>query len=92
MLESALGHAGAHRLQISIDTIDGFNVCRIDVPASSRAIWATLKGNRQLFQRRNNSTRAVPADEVEDFIAERFPAHDIYVEGSVSESGSNTQS
>ena len=72
MLENALGHAGAHRVRIAIDLVESTPVCRVDVPASSRPIWAEMKGQRQLFERRNNSTRAVPADEVEAYILERF--------------------
>lgn len=73
MLENALGHAGAHRVQVRIDVIEGVEVCRVDVPASSKPIWTTFKGRESvLFERRNNSTREVPADEVEQFLAERF--------------------
>ena len=73
MLETTLGHAGAHRVQIRIDAVGGVDVCRVDVPASSRPIWTRFKKkDRVLFERRNNSTREVPADEVEGFIRERF--------------------
>jgi type I restriction enzyme, R subunit len=72
MLESALGHAGAHRVNIRIDVVNGRQVCRVDVPASSRPIWAKTKSGMVLYERRNNSTRAVPPSEVETFIAERF--------------------
>src|SRR5262249_39419118 len=65
MLESALGHAGAHRVDIRIDVINGQDVCRIDVPASSRPVWVKTTDNELvLYERRNNSTRAIPADEV----------------------------
>ena len=73
MLENTLGHTGAHRVQIRIDLINGIEVCRLDVPASSRPIWTRLKKqDAVLFVRRNNSTRQVPADEVDQFLAERF--------------------
>lgn len=80
MLQHTLGHAGAHRVQIRIDAIDGVEVCRLDVPASSRPIWASFKKKEAvLFERRNNSTRQVPPDEVEQFMIDRFrstdPAH-----------------
>ena len=35
LFENNLGHAGANRLTIRIDQIDGHDICRIDVPASS---------------------------------------------------------
>ena len=73
LFETNLGHAGANRLDIRIDRVNDRDVCRIDVPASSRPIWVTNKhGARTLYQRRNNSTRAVPADRVDAFITERF--------------------
>ena len=73
LFETNLGHAGANRLDIRIDSINGHDICRIDIPASSRPIWAkNPKSADTLHQRRNNSTRAVPADEVETFLAERF--------------------
>ena len=73
LFEHNLGHAGANRLDVRIDRVKHRDVCRIDVPASSRPIWVTNKdGARTLYQRRNNSTRAVPAAEVNSFITERF--------------------
>ncbi|MCA1606422.1 MAG: hypothetical protein LC775_13355, partial [Acidobacteria bacterium] len=71
--ENTLGHTGAHRVQIRIDVINGIEVCRLDVPASSKPIWTRFKKqDAVLFVRRNNSTRQVPADEVDQFLAERF--------------------
>ena len=73
MLENTLGHNGAHRVQIRIDVINGIEVCRLDVPASSKPIWTRFKKqDAVLFVRRNNSTRQVPADEVDQFLTERF--------------------
>ena len=73
LFENHLGHPGANRLTIRIDQVNGQDVCRIDVPASSRPIWVKTKnGPNTLYQRRNNSTRPVPSTEVEPFIAERF--------------------
>ena len=73
LFEHNLGHAGAHRLTIRIDQIDHRDICRIDVPASSRPIWVKSKdGSDILYQRRNNSTRQVPPTEIELFITERF--------------------
>jgi len=72
LLENHLGHAGAHRVQARIDVVDGHDVCRLDVPASSRPIWTTKDNEPVLYERRNNSTRAVPTDDVDSFIANRF--------------------
>ena len=73
LFESHLDHAGANRLDIRIDRINNHDICRIDIPASSRPIWVkNKKGTNALYQRRNNSTRQVPADEIKTFIIERF--------------------
>ena len=73
LFENNLGHAGANRLNIRIDRINSHDICRIDIPASSRPIWTkTKKDADTLYQRRNNSTRQVPAHETETFITERF--------------------
>ena len=73
LFENNLGHTGANRLDIRIDRINNHDICRIDIPASSRPIWTkNNKGTNTLYQRRNNSTREVPANEVEAFITERF--------------------
>ena len=73
LFEHNLGHAGAHRLTIRIDQVAYKDVCRIDVPASSRPIWVKSKDRSEiLYQRRNNSTRQIPPTEVVHFITERF--------------------
>ena len=73
LFENNLGHAGANRLDIRIDRVNRQDVCRVNVPASSRPIWVKNKnGTHTLYQRRNNSTREVPDHQVEAFIAERF--------------------
>ena len=72
MSHVTLTDRGAHRVQIRVEVIAGRDVCRLDVPASSRPIWAKGKDGDVLYERRNNSTRVVSAAEVDNFIAERF--------------------
>ena len=43
LFENNLGHAGANRLDIRIDQVNSHNICRIDIPASSRPIWVKNK-------------------------------------------------
>jgi predicted HTH transcriptional regulator len=79
LFDNHLGKAGASRVQIRIEEIDSHEICRIDVPASSRPIWVQGKaGDEVLYTRRSNSTRALAADEASEYISERFP------EGGVS--------
>lgn len=65
-------HCRGRPLELSeprIEVIDSVEVCRLDVPASSKPIWTTFKKKDAiLFERRNNSTRAVPTAEVDQFI------------------------
>ena len=73
LFENSIGNAGASRLRVRIDQVDGYDICRIDVPSSSRPIWVKNRsGDDILYQRRNNSTRPVPPAEVDAFIAQRF--------------------
>ncbi|WP_419914041.1 HsdR family type I site-specific deoxyribonuclease [Candidatus Poriferisodalis sp.] len=73
LFDNRLGHAGANRLTVRMDRVAGHDICRIDVPASSRPIWVkNPKGSATLYQRRNNSTRAIPADEIDAFLTDRF--------------------
>ena len=73
LFENRLGHAGASRLSIRMEQVNGHDICRIDIPASSRPIWVkNPKVADTLYQRRNNSTRAIPADEIEAFLKDRF--------------------
>jgi hypothetical protein len=52
-------------------------ICRVDVPSSSRPMWAkTSKHARVFFRRRNNSTVAFAADEqqaLDEYISDRWP-------------------
>ena len=73
LFKNRLGHAGASRVQIRVERISGYDICRIDIPASSRPIWVKdTSGADILYQRHNNSTRQVPRSEVDDFITHRF--------------------
>ena len=76
MFDNQFGFVAAEKLQIKTANIDGHDVCRVDVPASSTPVWSSYKGEQQLFVRRNNSTRAVPAKDVDHFIRERFGTDD----------------
>ena len=73
LFDNSLGHAGASRLLIRMDQVDSHDVCRIDIPASSRPIWVkNPNGTDTLYQRRNDSTRAVPTAELDTFLTDRF--------------------
>ena len=72
MLENRFGFSFAQNMRINAFVVDGHDVCRVDVPAASEPLWSNFKGTDKLFVRRNNSTRAVPDDHVDQFVVTRF--------------------
>jgi type I restriction enzyme, R subunit len=69
-LINALGHAPVARTRSRITTYGGREICRVDVARHTEPVWAkTSKEPRIFFARFNNSTRAVPDDEVSAYIA-----------------------
>jgi type I restriction enzyme R subunit len=66
----ALGHAPVARIRARISTYMDKEVCRVDVARHTEPVWAkTSKDLRVFFARFNNSSRAVPDDEVDAYIA-----------------------
>ena len=71
-LIGALGHTPVTRTRARIDTFGGREICRVDVAPSASPVWSkTSKAERMFFVRMNNSTRALPDDEVEQYWASR---------------------
>jgi hypothetical protein len=51
-------------------TYDGREICRVDVAKNAGPVWAkTSKAAGIFFARLDNSTRAVPDDDIEAYIA-----------------------
>ena len=51
----------------------GSDICRLDVAPSSQPVWAkTSKEPRVFFVRMNNSSRAMPEDELDAYISDRW--------------------
>lgn len=74
MLIHAMGESAAMRTRIRIERATDEDVCRVDVSASSRPVWAKKSRSEVVFYARmNNSTREWPTDEVEAYIADRWP-------------------
>jgi type I restriction enzyme R subunit len=73
-LANAVGHAAVMRTRARIAMHDGREICRLDVARSSQPVWAkTSKQDRVFFVRMNNSTRAMPDNELESYLADRWP-------------------
>jgi type I restriction enzyme R subunit len=74
LLVNALGSAAAMRTRARIVSWDGVDVCRLDVAASSQPVWArTSREPRVFFVRMNNSSRAMPENEIAGYAADRWP-------------------
>jgi hypothetical protein len=59
---------------VRIHLVEDREICRIDIPALSTPTWSSAgKGDPVLYERLPNSTRAVPPNEVDEFLGERFP-------------------
>lgn len=73
-LANAVGHAAVMRTRARIVAHGGHEVCRLDVARSSEPVWAkTSKDDRVFFVRMNNSTRVMPEDDLDSYVADRWP-------------------
>ena len=73
-LTNAVGHAAVMRTRARIAVHTGHEVCRVDVGRSSEPVWAkTSKQDRVFFVRMNNSTRALPEEELAGYLNDRWP-------------------
>ncbi len=73
-LTNAVGHAAVMRSRARIAVHEGHEICRLDVAPSTRPVWAkTSKEDRVFFVRMNNSTRPIPAEELDAYLADRWP-------------------
>ena len=73
-LINALGQAAVMRTRARITEHDGHEICRLDVGRSSQPVWAkTSKADQLFYVRMNNSTRTVPADELDAYLTDRWP-------------------
>lgn len=74
-LINALGHTPVTRARARIAVRDGKELCRVDVAPGVAPVWAkTSKSEALFFVRMNNSTRALPDDEIGTYVAHRFRA------------------
>jgi len=84
-LTNAVGHAAVMRTRARIAVHDGREICRLDVARSSQPVWAkTSKEDGVFFVRMNNSTRALPDQELAAYLADRWPMLSAASSGSSS--------
>ena len=74
-LINALGHTPVARIRARITNFEAKEVCRVDVARHTQPVWAkTSKETLIFFARFNNSTRAIPDDEVNTYVATHWRA------------------
>ncbi len=72
-LAAAITHTAAMRARTRIEHVDGVEICRVDVARSSRPVTARMSDKRERFWvRMNNSTRALPEIEIEDYCRDHW--------------------
>jgi type I restriction enzyme R subunit len=72
-LMNALGAAAVMRTRARVALYEGVELCRLDVAESSKPIWArTSKEKATFYVRMNNSSRAMPTDEIDEYISDRW--------------------
>lgn len=72
-LINALGHPPVTHIRARITVHQGKELCRVDVAGNSKPVWAkTSKHDQLFFVRFNNSTRAIPAAEIDAYVADRW--------------------
>jgi type I restriction enzyme, R subunit len=72
-LIEALSHTAVSRIRARIDDVQGVDICRVDVAPSSRPIHACMSDKTKAFWvRMNNSTRALPEIEIEDYVRDHW--------------------
>lgn len=72
-LIAALTHTAVMRTRARIDTVEDVEVCRLDIAQSSRPVTARMSTKDEKFWvRMNNSTRALPEAEIEDYCRDRW--------------------
>jgi len=74
-LANSMGAAAVMRTRCRVVAHNGVDLCRVDVSRSSQPVWAsTSKSVRVFFVRMNNSSRAMPDDELAAYCADHWPA------------------
>ena len=73
-LANALTKPAVMRTRARIETVEGKDICRVDVARSSAPVSAQMRTNEFVFWvRMNNSTRAMDELEQDEYVRDRWP-------------------
>jgi hypothetical protein len=73
LFEQRLGKPALAGIAIKVTGVRGKDVCRVDAEASPRPVFVRDHEDRYFFVRFNNSTRRLNAEEMLDYIEDRWP-------------------
>lgn len=72
-LAHALTHTAVLRTRACNHTVEGVDICRVDIARSSVPVTARMSDQAEVFWvRMNNSSRALPEIEIEDYVREHW--------------------
>jgi ATP-dependent Lon protease len=74
LLDTALGKPAVAKVAVSFASVDGADICRIDVHPSPAPVYARRGPESDLFVRLNNSTRLLNTQEAVTYIGQRWAA------------------
>jgi ATP-dependent Lon protease len=72
MLDKSLGKVAAAGLDLSLEAVDGQQLCRVDAPPADAPVYVEWKDNQLFFVRMGNSTRQFGIREAIEYISRRW--------------------
>ena len=74
LLENSLGKPAVAHVAVSFESVDGSDVCRVEVQPSPAPVYARRGQASDLFVRLNNSTRLLNTQEAMTYIGQHWAA------------------
>jgi ATP-dependent Lon protease len=69
LFDNSIGKSALANMSVSFESLDGGDVCRIDVAPSNKPVYARGKQVKDFYVRLNNGTRSLDVEEAMDYIA-----------------------
>ncbi|MGH9226492.1 MAG: protease Lon-related BREX system protein BrxL [Acidimicrobiales bacterium] len=71
-LERSLGKVATSAVDVSFESRDGRDLCRVDIPPGDQPVYVEWRGNQLFFVRMGNSTRQFGIADAIEYIRRRF--------------------
>ncbi len=73
-MSEAIGRPAVTNVSIRFETVDGYDICRVDVQPSGMPVYVTSgRGITDFYVRINNSTRRLNTQEAVEYIRVHWP-------------------